>query len=321
MNPSTSSRSGPSQTIQSSAASNSDWGAFSNVPQQQDHLGDGDLLGSFDEENITLVHALPNETPQRSASTHSDLLTYDAWDLQSSARPPDPPAGPFHARDSEPIHITLPPRPSEIQADYAPPPRLSSRRLSQASRSAGPSSPPLVSGFGHDIVFHPSSSRGQEDAVSTMRRVRQNSTPHVKSSAPTGATDLPVWAAPQSQTSRSKLLNTLSTGAKIATKWKTVMDLVPPEKTELHNESPTPTALPIDVTHFTPFATPEQVAGSYVAPSGAPNFAPSSPIPLAASHPNMEWSGTTLIGRGPTTQQILSSHMADQVGLLVSPGR
>ena len=75
------------------------------------------------------------------------------------------------------------------------------------------------------------------------------------------------------------------------------------------------TALPIDVTHFTPFGTVEQALGSYIPPAGAPGFdSRSKGAQIHTTDPIDDIRGTKLAGRRQGTDAILSAADADKVG-------
>jgi hypothetical protein len=182
----------------------------------------------------------------------------------------------WHADDANgSLHIQLPPRPSEITPDYNPPIR-SPRRLSDFAFS-GPGSPPQVS----DIVFH----------------ATPKSNPHRN---PSG-------------NAQSKLINTLATTSKLASKWKSAIDHIPSGQATSSFTTPTPTAKPIDISHTTPFVSRDRGSGSYIPPSGAPGFVPEDPSPQEPQQNDRDFADTLLIGRRGTTEPVLSTHIADKV--------
>ena len=265
------------------------------------HTQPPDLLGSSPDSSFDFGEfesaqpASSSFSSRPQANGHYRRQSHNLIDLMSDEPLPSPPqhlswppnaeAGP----SSAPLHIRLPPRPDEITPDYVPPPPLRSpRRLSQLSFS-GPSSPPQLS----DIVFHPASE-----------------TRPGPSRANTGSN------------AQAKLFNTLATTTKIASKWRTSIDpnlFHPPSPSnalpQQQTNSPTPTALPIEVTHTSPFASADRHSASYVAPSGAPAFRPEA----VASKPQQpalhEWTGTILNGRRDSTSPVLQPIVADQVRL------
>ena len=268
---------------------------------QSSQLAEGDLLGSFD--GLGARQSSPEKTGGY------DLLRDIDW-IDSSTTTTTNTTG------SAPIHITLPPRPDEISPDYNPrSPRSSRRRLSHRLSSTGPGSPPRVSDIGRDIVFHPSSDTSPQrhgpPLPSNHRRLpsgvsQDDSSPTLQNTPPSPA--------------QSRLFNTLATTTKLASKWKSALD----HPNILHrqtsrdkspsSESLPPTALPIEITHQTPFATADQVAGSYIAPSGAPGFDKNAQN--GSQRPKGEdedWAGTILTGRRETTDPVLLGPYADQV--------
>jgi hypothetical protein len=256
-----------------------------------------DLLGSSPDSSLDFgdfESAQPPSSSQLRANGHHRRPSHNLIDLlsdeplpsspvQQSSWPPNAEAGP----SSTPLHIHLPPRPDEITPDYVPaPPLRSPRRLSQLSFS-GPGSPPQLS----DIVFHPA----PESRPGSTR-------------SSTGAN------------AQSKLFNTLATTTKLASKWRASIDpnlFHPPSPStaSLHpqSQSPTPTALPIEVTHTSPFAPSDRHPGTYIAPSGAPAFRPETMAPDTQLHIHHEWAGTTLEGRRESTAPVLQPIIADQV--------
>jgi hypothetical protein len=88
---------------------------------------------------------------------------------------------------------------------------------------------------------------------------------------------------------------------------------------DLHSSAPdaeqaSTSALPIDITHTTPFATAQQIAGSYIAPSGAPGFNSHGLERERVADPTAEqWQSTSLTGRREGTTPVLSAEQADKV--------
>ncbi|RSH95385.1 oxidation resistance protein 1 [Saitozyma podzolica] len=315
-----SSTAGPSKR-RSSASSASDgrvsseFGAFSSAAVSRKHdgagLGEHDLLGSFEDLPQQRASSEVQLRPRNDAHFQVDLLGDDFWhdhDRQHTAegsrgRPPET------VHQTEPIHVNLPPRPLEISPDYIPPVR-SPRRLSQPYFFAGPSSPPRVTDAGKDIVFHPSVSPSHSPSRGSSWPGRRGQTPEQENSPS------------KSGSAHSKLLNTLTTTTKLASKWKTVLDPAtfhPPHPFPPHSPTPeaeraSPTAAPIDITHTTPFATPEQVAGSYIPPTGAPGFNAHSNVEAHAGQSNRdEWPRLSLRGRREVTIPVLTQSQADQL--------
>jgi hypothetical protein len=295
------------------------------TPHQPSGLEHGDLLGSFED----LDEARTSGTPMQfdslanssrgsvSASgtstsrTEADLLQDEGWTdffaQHSITKPPE---------RAKPMTIDLPPRPDEMLANYVPPTppeRMSQKRLS----FSGPGSPPLISHIGGDITFRPTPEwhRHSPDAENQPHRPSLPSSPQSRSP------------------SQSKLMHTLATTTKIASKWKTVLDpsmFHPPSNqhpprgfstSSLDLEPPVRSyADPIEVTHTTPFATAEQIAGSYIPPRGAPAYN-SHEKEKSRSHDelNEKWPDTKLVGRRVGTAEILTPHLADALRQSLPP--
>jgi len=183
----------------------------------------------------------------------------------------------WQPKSHEPLHIQLPPRPSEISPDYNPPLR-SPRRLSIFANS-GPGSPPQLS----EIVFHPA-----QEAKPTALRNGQNGS------------------------AQSKLFNTLTTTSRLASKWKSSADHNTFNQLSPH-AGPTPTAQPIDISHSTPFAPWDRGSGGYIPPAGAPGFLPEADGSVDTFNKVKDFSGTSLWGRRDATEAVLSPRVADQV--------
>ncbi|WWC73233.1 uncharacterized protein I206_107199 [Kwoniella pini CBS 10737] len=260
-------------------------------------------------------------------SSEIDLLGGDVWEdatPQVRSQPVKaPPSTPQYRPNREgptssPIHVTLPPRPSEISPEYVPPLR-SPRRMSSFSFSL--SSPPIVTDAGNDIIFHPSHQPVDDNAASEMRKVQARSDSTYGSFSPSSPEKYlqdsglrrSVTRSPPHQ---SKLLDTLATTTKIASKWRSAISnstFVPPHHSSLPEQHSTPglshaEPIPIDVTHQTPFATPEQIAGSYRPPSGAPGFNPHQVADAKHNDQNEdEWGQIRLKGRRESTAPVLQA--------------
>jgi hypothetical protein len=294
-----------------------EFGDFSAAPSPQPHttLGEGDLLGSF--ENLSHAEtAKPSAQPVSTSTTSTDLLDDEGWSEffthQQHTRPPEP---------IKPMVIDLPPRPSEISPDYVPPPapprRMSRKRLS----FSGPSSPPLVSHIGGDFTYRPTPESQRNASSSTTNSTHQSETSPRHSSPP------------MRSPTQSKLMHTLATTTKMASKWKTVLDPsmfhpLPDEhsspsyqvRTGFDHEPPArSTAEIIEVTHTTPFATREQVAGSYTAPVGAPAFNANEKRGQRHGEAVSEWPDTKLVGRRAGTSELLTPHVADSLRQALPP--
>ena len=164
-----------------------------------------------------------------------------------------------------PVHIALPPRPTEMSPDYAPP-----RRVSFAQNSVGPSSPPSFSYAGNEIVFHP---HVPSDGPSKSPRGRR-----VSGSAEMEGDDVWSQSGPSSPTRSQRMLHTIATSTKLASKWKSqVHAQEDPHANGIlttRQATQTWTAQPVDITHETPFMYAEVTPGSNAPPTGAPGFRP-----------------------------------------------
>ncbi|WWC91351.1 uncharacterized protein L201_006294 [Kwoniella dendrophila CBS 6074] len=333
---------GPSQPLDRQRFDESRLPADSSTTYEGNSLLDeNDLLGSFDPLSTTYAsHASSRKSSQVStpASREVDLLGGDIWeDATPNGRkgilkvpPSSPRHPPSQSSKSAPIHVPLPPRPSEISPDYIPPLR-SPRRMSTPYFSASLSSPPIVTDAGNDIIFHPAHQTRNDDAATEMRRVQlhdpANSPPKsaFANSAQQGSTlGRTITRSPPHH---SKLLDTLATTSKIASKWRSAItsstfsppNQQPQPEPYIPHAPKSPESLPIDVTHQNPFVSAEQLAGSYTAPTGAPGFDPrqhNKPKYIVAED---EWGHITLVGRRESTVQVLSSMEADKLRLHLPP--
>ena len=292
-----------------------EFGDFSTAPSsnQSSALDTGDLLGSFEDlQDVKIGQSAPQTKTimsQGPSRTEADLLADEGWtdffSQQAITRPPEP---------HKPMTIDLPPRPDDMPADFVPPPvpplprRMSQKRLS----FSGPSSPPLVSHVGGDIMFRP---------TPEWHQPKRDATHPPRTTSP-----------PLRSPSQSKLMNTLASTTKIASKWKTVLDpsmFHPPSNhpprgystSSLDLEPPIRSyADPIEVTHTTPFATAEQIAGSYIPPGGAPSFNSREKKPIRdVEKPEEKWPDTKLVGRRVGTTEILTPHLADSLRQSLPP--
>lgn len=306
-----------------------EFGDFATAPSsnQPSELEHGDLLGSFEDLNEARAAGQPmhhfdplaNNSGSGSGSasasgasrTEADLLQDEGWtDFFAHHEITKPP------ERAKPMTIDLPPRPDEMPANYVPPtppPRMSQKRLS----FSGPSSPPLISHAGADITFRPTSEwhRHPVDAENQPQRP-----------------SLPSSNQPRSP-SQSKLMHTLATTTKIASKWKTVLDpsmFHPPSNqhpsrgfsiSSLDLEPPVRSFTdPIEVTHTSPFATAEQLAGSYIPPRGAPSYNSHEREKSRREEDlNEKWPDTKLVGRRAGTAEILTPHLADALRQSLPP--
>ncbi|EIW66885.1 hypothetical protein TREMEDRAFT_72262 [Tremella mesenterica DSM 1558] len=309
-----------------------DFGAFSSAPVPGGLLQAGDLLGSFEDKQVKekshpIAHPSQTapHTPPNKDIKPPDLLgdIHDPWG-HPSPLPSNPHAehAQLYNSSSLPIHVKLPPRPFEISPEYVPPLRCP-RQLSQHfySPGPGPGSPPLVSNIGNDIVFHPP--HESERPIASSSSTSSGSRLRRLSDTWLGLDSLEH--DPFSPT-QSRLLNTLATTTKVASKWKSVLDphsfphADDPALPKKPSVPPSATALPIGITHTTPFATPEELSGSYIAPTGAPAF--NRRVNDHTSRPedsSKEWVGVRLTGRREGTHQLLNQTIADKLRACLPP--
>ena len=325
----------PTQAPRSSPDFDTITSALSSAPNRPGagtELRENDLLGSFEDLNSTRAHQDGNRYGYRRGHP-PDLLGDDIW-VDSSpteqAQPPNHSQTSHRPGGSAPIHVNLPPRPDEMSPDYTPPLRpVRPRRMSQLSSFSGPSSPPFVSDVGRDIIFHPPSEFNRDTMKTELQSFAQ-STPlqtgfdsELRHTIPLGPS---VGTSKTRSPASSKLFNTLATTSKLASKWKTAMDptssaalpasLAQPGR--VHHpgdlQKVSTTALPVEVTHTTPFASTDHIVGSYTAPAGAPGFDAHAfkedPLQHVAEE---EFRGTRLRGRQNGTAEVLSFRHADRV--------
>ncbi|WVF65697.1 hypothetical protein IAT40_000428 [Kwoniella sp. CBS 6097] len=297
-------------------------------------LDDDDFLGS---PSYTASSRTSRQEPPGAPAVIGDLLGGETWTDATTPRVGTPSTpnratsshAATHGQPINAIHVTLPPRPTEIPADFIPPMR-SPRRMSSHLFSPGLGSPPIVSDAGGDIIFHPTHPV-KEDAASEMRRVQHanpSASPVAGSSEPSNESFL-ARTLSRSPPHHSRLLDTLATTTKLASKWRSALtnSTFTPAETDrtgsTHRDqtiTKTPEPVPIDINHNTPFATAEQISGSYTAPTGAPGFdshARSSTSSRASQHE--DWGHITLLGRRDTTSPVLSVADADQLRQHVPP--
>ena len=237
-----------------------------------DLLGSSPDFGDFESAHTNTKSIPASETRSFGRTPLSQQPLIDLLDDEPLPDTPWPPD------TSRPLHITLPPRPSEISPDYEPPVR-SPRRLSQLS-FPGPSSPPQLS----EVVFH----RAHEYDSPTQTSLGN---------------------------AQAKLFNTLATTTKIASRWRSTLDhhtFIPPAVGV--PERPSDTAVPIDINHTSPFM---HLDTPYVPPTGAPGFTPTKGLSRPNGGIE-DWSGTKLVGRRAGTSPVLDSSLADSVSPLAS---
>jgi hypothetical protein len=288
-------------------ASTPDYDSLSNLA---DNSKNGHLGSQYDQH--------PSGPSQRRSPIHPDLVDFDPLSRDVSVLISEPSTSMAHnaGAHSQPIRIRLPPPPSEMSADYEPPPMRSPRRMSQLASLAGPSSPPRLSEVGSDITFHPTFTTDQDRLAKDLKRAHI-SNERKRSERHQSAADGPLSSSPI----QSKLLNTLATTTSLASRWKSAIhhtDSIPGSKQNPLDDSELEFSFSLgsakEVSHVTPFATSEQLAGSYVPPTGAPSFMPTDHV---KSHPHPtspeEWSGTSLNGRRSGTTRVLEPSIADKV--------
>ncbi|BEI91727.1 uncharacterized protein CcaverHIS019_0405470 [Cutaneotrichosporon cavernicola] len=187
------------------------------------------------------------------------------------------------------------------------------------STFTGPSSPPRVSEAGADIIFHsPHRVGNHSSAAKSLRRMSSQGSPL---DFERSLTDDPLWAysgssrpptVPESSDSSSNrprsLVDALS-ASKLATRWKrSVLGPNIIQQLGAEPEPPSRTAVPIDISHTSPFATRDQIAGTYVAPTGAPGFRDTGG---GRWDEDSESSGPKLAGRQESTTPVLSQAQAE----------
>ncbi|WVQ93343.1 hypothetical protein IAU59_000411 [Kwoniella sp. CBS 9459] len=339
----------PTHRRKTSSLSSSDFGSFTSAhppssrlpnnspafqaPRSFSLLDDDELLGT----SICPAHErATQQVPGGNPLVSTDLLGGDVWTdatAQGAGHPSTPTRsssssvaashGPQHT-----IHITLPPRPTDMPADYVPPLR-SPRRMSSHLFSPGLGSPPIISDAGNDIIFHPTHPV-KEDALTEMRKVQQAKSASVVAGQSESPDDSFLGRTlSRSPPHHSKLMDTLATTTKLASKWRSALTTSTFAASEgerpglvqrNHPLSQTPEPTPIDINHNTPFATAEQIAGSYTAPTGAPGFdshSRSSQIRRAGA--SDDWGHVTLLGRRDGTSPILNVADADELRQHIPP--
>ncbi|WRT68916.1 uncharacterized protein IL334_005898 [Kwoniella shivajii] len=302
-------------------------------------LDNDNLFGSYDhQEPYYLAAVASSQTHSKSPTPQLkdiDLLGGDIWeDATPQSRTPSPKAPPSSPRHrgsptpNSPIHVNLPPRPVDISAEYIPPLR-SPRRMSTPFFTSSLGSPPILTDAGNDIIFHPSHEARNDNAADEMRRV-QKGDPATSASS---STQIPPQrsqshrSSTRSPTQPSKLLDTLATTTKMASKWRSAItssSFTPPTTLptlEAHHSSAPKSSdsLPIDISHSNPFATPEQLAGSYKAPTGAPGFDAHRKVPSRNVDQDEEWGSIALLGRRDSTAPILTPKDAEQLRRFLPP--
>lgn len=245
-------------------------------------LNDNDLLMSFDDE---VVPPARQSTPIHPGRQYGlDLLTEE---------PKGVPRSPDHRN-------TIPA--SRNTTDSSP---SRQRHPLSAAPFSGPSSPPRISSAGSDIVFQAPHRPGKGDATAEFRRIRRMSDQYALSGQEPSARS----RSSEETLERPRSIAETLAASKMASRWKRSVLQNQPGTGEA--EGPTKTSQPIDISHSSPFAVKEQIAGAYIAPDGAPGFGPTT----RAGHwdEENEWANTKLVGRRPTTSVVLTLAEAQAV--------
>lgn len=259
------------------------------------NLDSGDLLMSFDE---------VDERPSRPLSSASGVQPHA--DLLSD----EPDFGPSSRRSVETSPTRSRNRPLRGRRSF--------------STFTGPSSPPRVSEAGADIIFHsPYRVGNHSSAAKSLRRMSSQGSAldfersftedppwnHSGSALSPRPPPVPESSDPSSARPRS-LVDALST-SKLATRWKrSVLGPNLIQQLAGEPEPPSRTAVPIDISHTSPFATRDQIAGTYVPPSGAPGF---RDVGGGRWDDESESPGPKLAGRRESTTPVLSQVQAETV--------
>ncbi|WVN87759.1 uncharacterized protein L203_102954 [Cryptococcus depauperatus CBS 7841] len=319
------------------SSSSADFGEFTSAEQpnqlEQSHstpssLEDGDLLVSYNDLGHQISPSKPAVGPYRQSSVQFDLLSdhddkpqyeHSQRSLQQSPEM----LSSFSEASTNSISINSAPlETSSNHAAQSPP----SRRLSSTFLS-NPSSPPLLTDAGNDIVFHPSQATSYT-AMQSMQKVQEkqtgatNAPPNVRRKK-TSPEDKINQTLPHSP-SHSLFLNSLATTTKLASRWRSVITQgANPSQangnTPGYQLSPTLYTEPLPVTHETPFASAEELAGSYVAPTGAPGFNNRERKSGAHLQENDEWSPVKLLGRREISEKVLGPSDAQKLRICLPP--
>ncbi|KIS00055.1 oxidation resistance protein 1 [Cryptococcus deuterogattii 2001/935-1] len=286
------------------STSSADFGDFNSAPAssaQTSALSQDDLLGSYDE-TIRYSPSLKSLPSPIAGASNSDLFFHD--NNAEEHRRPEP-------------TCSRPSRPTGVPPDHIPHAR-SPRRLSSFSCSTSPTSPPSVTEAGCDIIFHPSYDHTDDNATRAMQKMQghgEKLSDKMQLREPAGHSHTALTSSPP----HSKLLDTLAATTKMASKWRSVITHpTPPSSADrTQNSQPRPhvrhsETSPMDISHDTPFASAEQIAGSYIPPTGAPGFTQASAAGLK-HHGDGMFEHLALIGRKNSTSNVLTSE--DAVGL------
>ncbi|ODN74653.1 hypothetical protein L202_06993 [Cryptococcus amylolentus CBS 6039] len=323
--------SSPGNSHKSHATSSSaDFGAFTSAapatPHSVHHLGEADLLGSYEDDQ----HVAKPQRGQPPPSPGAWPSAFDPLATGSTEIPPDPPHLPTNPIDRHSVsppatYISLPPRPTEISPNYVPHART--RRLSSFAVATSPTSPPIFTDTGDETVFHPAHQSSGNTALGSIQKVQRKSSTSPTSSRVRKEPSYDLTNNHAGQTSHSTLFNTLATTTKLASRWKSALAPQVHSPTSdmsgyhprghhevpTHQTSPPPLPVPIDITHKTPFASAEQLAHSYVAPTGAPGFIGQHNSSVQDIKPREYRGRVVLKGRRDSTDEVLSVPMADSL--------
>ncbi|OXG18189.1 oxidation resistance protein 1 [Cryptococcus neoformans Tu259-1] len=287
------------------STSSADFGDFNSAPSssiQTSSLSQDDLLGSYDETIINSPSVKSRLSPDPTAS-NLDLLFLDH--NAEEHRRPEPTYSPRSRPTVEPVpHVRSP------------------RRLSTFSSSTCPTSPPSITDAGCDIIFHPFYDHTDVNATQAMQKMQdlgEHGASKRNDKVQLGGQASHSHIAPSSSTSHSRLLDTLATTTKLASKWRSVIThpTSPNIADQTHNGPSKPhmrhaETSPMDITHDTPFASAEQIAGSYIPPTGAPGFT-QAPVLGLRHHGDGAFEPLALIGRKNSTSNVLTPE--DAIGL------
>ncbi|ODO01596.1 hypothetical protein I350_06416 [Cryptococcus amylolentus CBS 6273] len=171
--------SSPGNSHKSHATSSSaDFGAFTSAapatPHSVHHLGEADLLGSYEDDQ----HVAKPQRGQPPPSPGAWPSAFDPLATGSTEIPPDPPHLPTNPIDRHSVsppatYISLPPRPTEISPNYVPHART--RRLSSFAVATSPTSPPIFTDTGDETVFHPAHQSSGNTALGSIQKVQRKS--------------------------------------------------------------------------------------------------------------------------------------------------
>ncbi|TYJ51716.1 hypothetical protein B9479_007693, partial [Cryptococcus floricola] len=174
--------SSPGNSHKSHATSSSaDFGAFTSAappaPHSVHHLGEADLLGSY-EDDQHVAKPQRGQPPPSPGAQPTWPSAFDPLATGSTEIPPYPPHLPTNTIDRHSVspsatYISLPPRPTEISPNYVPHART--RRLSSFTVATSPTSPPIFTDTGDEIVFHPAHQSSGNTALGSIQKVQRKS--------------------------------------------------------------------------------------------------------------------------------------------------